>query len=123
MYVCVYMAITVVGWLVVCLVWLDGEDRALTVHTDMLCVARADNCGWLVWLDGEDRALTVHTDMLCVARADNCCWLVWLDGEDCALTVHTDMLCVARAMSHPDSGLEIRDRLWLKITIPRAFIG
>ena len=33
-----------VGWLV----WLDGEDRALTVHTDMLCVARADNCGWLV---------------------------------------------------------------------------
>ena len=67
MYVCVYMAITVVGWLVVCLVWLDGEDRALTVHTDMLCVARA--------------------------------------------------------MSHPDSGLEIRDRLWLKITIPRAFIG
>jgi len=33
------------------------------------------------------------------------------------------MVFVARAMSRPDSGLEIRDRLWLKITIPRAFIG
>lgn len=26
-------------------------------------------------------------------------------------------------MKKPDSGLEIRDRLWLKITIPNAFIG
>lgn len=43
--------------------------------------------------------------------------------EDRPLTVHTDMVLVARAMSRPDSGLEIRDRLWLKITIPRAFIG
>ena len=46
-----------------------------------------------------------------------------LDAEDHPLTVHTDMVLVARAMSRPDSGLEIRDRLWLKITIPRAFIG
>jgi len=43
--------------------------------------------------------------------------------DDRPLTVHTDMLLVARAMSRPDSGLEIRDRLWLKITVPRAFIG
>lgn len=35
----------------------------------------------------------------------------------------TDMLTVVRAMARPDSGLEIRDRLWLKITIPNAFIG
>lgn len=26
-------------------------------------------------------------------------------------------------MTKPDSGLEIRDRMWLKITIPNAFIG
>lgn len=26
-------------------------------------------------------------------------------------------------MAAPDSGLEIRDRMWLKITIPNAFIG
>ena len=33
------------------------------------------------------------------------------------------MLAVARAMAAPDSGLEVRDRMWLKITIPNAFIG
>jgi len=49
--------------------------------------------------------------------------LLSLGVEDQPLTVHTDMVLVARAMSRPDSGLEIRDRLWLKITIPRAFIG
>ena len=30
---------------------------------------------------------------------------------------------IVLAMRKPDSGLEIRDRLWLKITIPNAFIG
>jgi hypothetical protein len=39
------------------------------------------------------------------------------------LTVDTDMETVVRAMSAPDSGLEIRDRNWLKITISNAFIG
>lgn len=39
------------------------------------------------------------------------------------LTVQTDMVAVVRAMARPDSGLEIRDRMWLKITIPNAFIG
>ncbi|RVE48463.1 hypothetical protein evm_006899 [Chilo suppressalis] len=40
-----------------------------------------------------------------------------------ALSVHMDMALVVRAMLRPDSGLEIRDRMWLKITIPNAFIG
>jgi hypothetical protein len=39
------------------------------------------------------------------------------------LTVDTDMETVVRAMSAPDSGLDIRDRNWLKITISNAFIG
>lgn len=39
------------------------------------------------------------------------------------LTVQTDMATVVRQMARPDSGLEIRDRMWLKITIPNAFIG
>ncbi|XKL60120.1 hypothetical protein PGB90_001136 [Kerria lacca] len=39
------------------------------------------------------------------------------------LTVNTDMLTIVKAMAKPNSGLEIRDRLWLKITIPNAFIG
>ena len=33
------------------------------------------------------------------------------------------MPTIVRAMARPDSGLEIRDRMWLKITIPNAFIG
>ncbi|XP_076389250.1 segment polarity protein dishevelled isoform X5 [Megachile rotundata] len=43
--------------------------------------------------------------------------------EELHLTVNTDMPTVVRAMARPDSGLEIRDRMWLKITIPNAFIG
>ena len=39
------------------------------------------------------------------------------------LTVNTDMATIVKAMAQPDSGLEIRDRMWLKITIPNAFIG
>lgn len=34
-----------------------------------------------------------------------------------------DYLTMARLMSQPDSGLEIKDRNWLKITIPNAFLG
>lgn len=33
------------------------------------------------------------------------------------------MATIARAMAVPDSGLDIRDRMWLKITIPNAFLG
>ncbi|XP_018914936.1 segment polarity protein dishevelled homolog DVL-1 isoform X2 [Bemisia tabaci] len=43
--------------------------------------------------------------------------------EDPVLTVDTDMLTIVRVMAKPNSGLEIRDRIWLKITIPNAFIG
>ena len=34
-----------------------------------------------------------------------------------------EMLSIARAMSAPDSGLEIKDRTWLKITFPNSFLG
>ncbi|KAK0080807.1 hypothetical protein PV325_013301, partial [Microctonus aethiopoides] len=43
--------------------------------------------------------------------------------EDLRLSINTDMPTIVRAMARPDSGLEIRDRMWLKITIPNAFIG
>lgn len=33
------------------------------------------------------------------------------------------MATIVQAMQRSDSGLEIRDRMWLKITIPNAFIG
>ncbi|XP_043277885.1 segment polarity protein dishevelled homolog DVL-3 isoform X3 [Venturia canescens] len=43
--------------------------------------------------------------------------------QELHLTINTDMPTIVRAMARPDSGLEIRDRMWLKITIPNAFIG
>lgn len=39
------------------------------------------------------------------------------------LNKNADMATIIRAMSRPDSGLEVRDRMWLKITIPQSFIG
>ena len=49
---------------------------------------------------------------------------IWLPGfDDMNLTIGTDMATVVKAMAQPDSGLEIRDRMWLKITIANAFIG
>lgn len=35
----------------------------------------------------------------------------------------SDMSAIVRVMQLPDSGLEIRDRMWLKITIANAVIG
>ncbi|XP_059003642.1 segment polarity protein dishevelled homolog DVL-2 isoform X1 [Mustela lutreola] len=43
--------------------------------------------------------------------------------EGRGLSVHTDMASVTKAMAAPESGLEVRDRMWLKITIPNAFLG
>ncbi|XP_051953296.1 segment polarity protein dishevelled homolog DVL-3-like isoform X1 [Xyrauchen texanus] len=39
------------------------------------------------------------------------------------LSIHSDMATVAKALASAESGLEVRDRMWLKITIPNAFIG
>ena len=33
------------------------------------------------------------------------------------------MVAIVRAMQKADSGLEVRDRTWLKIKIPNAFLG
>ena len=30
---------------------------------------------------------------------------------------------IVRAMAEPDSGLDIRDRIWLKMPIPKSFLG
>ncbi|XP_038548392.1 segment polarity protein dishevelled homolog DVL-3-like isoform X2 [Micropterus salmoides] len=43
--------------------------------------------------------------------------------EDPHLTIHSDITAVVKAMANRESGLEVRDRMWLKITIPNAFIG
>ncbi|EEC06168.1 Dishevelled protein, putative, partial [Ixodes scapularis] len=44
-------------------------------------------------------------------------------APDNMLTIETDMETIVKAMAAPDSGLDVRDRMWLKITIPKAFIG
>ncbi|XP_041954500.1 segment polarity protein dishevelled homolog DVL-1 [Alosa sapidissima] len=44
--------------------------------------------------------------------------------DDLPLSVNkTDMATIVKVMQLPDSGLEIRDRMWLKITIANAIIG
>ncbi|XP_062889267.1 segment polarity protein dishevelled homolog DVL-3-like isoform X3 [Mobula hypostoma] len=43
--------------------------------------------------------------------------------EDWPLTVKSEMPVIVKAMQLSDSGLEIRNRLWLKITISNAVIG
>lgn len=43
------------------------------------------------------------------------------EGE--GLSVNTDMSTIVKTMAAPESGLDVRDRMWLKITIPNAFIG
>ncbi|KAF1393461.1 hypothetical protein PFLUV_G00015980 [Perca fluviatilis] len=43
--------------------------------------------------------------------------------EETHLTIHSDMTAVVKGMANQESGLEVRDRMWLKITIPNAFIG
>ncbi|CAF4617902.1 unnamed protein product [Rotaria sp. Silwood1] len=36
---------------------------------------------------------------------------------------NSDMATIARAMAEPDSGLDIRDRKWLNVPIPKSFLG
>uniref|UniRef100_A0A8B9KAQ1 Dishevelled segment polarity protein 1a n=1 Tax=Astyanax mexicanus TaxID=7994 RepID=A0A8B9KAQ1_ASTMX len=44
--------------------------------------------------------------------------------DDLPLSISkTDMATIAKVMQLPESGLEIRDRMWLKITIANAVIG
>ena len=44
-------------------------------------------------------------------------------GDYVKLKIHTPMYRIAKALASPNSGLEVKDRVWLKITIPKSFIG
>lgn len=59
-----------------------------------------------------------HTCVSCYS----CCNLS-IGFDEFNLSLHSDMASVAKAMASPESGLEVRDRMWLKITIPNAFLG
>ena len=45
------------------------------------------------------------------------------DMLNAKLTIDTDPVWVLRRMVHPNSGLEIANRKWLKIPFPNSFIG
>ena len=45
------------------------------------------------------------------------------DSNSVRLSSKSDVLSVLRTIQMPNSGLEIKDRMWLKITIPNAFLG
>lgn len=47
----------------------------------------------------------------------------FLPGDYVKLKIHTPMYTIAKALASPNSGLEVKDRVWLKITIPKSFIG
>lgn len=47
--------------------------------------------------------------------------LLTLDKD--VLTLEAGMQAITKAMAAPDSGLDVRDRMWLKIKIPDAFLG
>merc|ERR1719397_1420493 len=44
-------------------------------------------------------------------------------GAGQQLTIQSGMKAICSSMQRSDSGLEVRDRMWLKINIPQAFIG
>lgn len=58
---------------------------------------------------------------ICVSCYSRCNLPIGFDEFN--LSLHSDMASVAKAMASPESGLEVRDRMWLKITIPNAFLG
>ena len=44
-------------------------------------------------------------------------------GETARLTITTPMFRIAKMLCSTTSGLEVKDRIWLKMTIPKSFIG
>ena len=44
-------------------------------------------------------------------------------GDLVKLQVTTPMYRIVKVMAAKESGLEVKDRTWLKMTIPNSFIG
>lgn len=45
------------------------------------------------------------------------------EREAARLTITTPMYRIAKMLSNPTSGLDVKDRVWLKMPIPKSFIG
>lgn len=75
-------------------------------------------------LSGKSRGISFLFSTLLPPPLFNLIFVFLLPGfDDFNLSLHSDMASVAKAMASPESGLEVRDRMWLKITIPNAFLG
>nr|XP_020655419.1 segment polarity protein dishevelled homolog DVL-2 [Pogona vitticeps] len=68
-------------------------------------------------------SMSTITSGTSVTETERECPLMMGRFDDFNLSIHTDMASVTKAMASPESGLEVRDRMWLKITIPNAFLG
>ncbi|MBN3310542.1 DVL3 protein, partial [Amia calva] len=65
-----------------------------------------------------------YDELCCIADPSLSPLLLCSEFDDLPLSVSkTDMATIVKVMQLPDSGLEIRDRMWLKITIANAVIG
>lgn len=91
-------------------------------------------CLRLIWSNTRSRHLCLTDQMWtlqlwtvrCLMALVVTCWCLLPTPpgfDDFHLSIHSDMATVAKAMASPESGLEVRDRMWLKITIANAFIG
>ena len=72
--------------------------------------------------------ITIYTlNFLCFSDMNIYIYLSFLvslfPGDYVKLKIHTPMYTIAKALASPNSGLEVKDRVWLKITIPKSFIG
>lgn len=65
-------------------------------------------------------AWVAHTQALTSHNHENMCDIQEPTRERLA---RDNLEEIVKAMTKPDSGLDIRDRMWLKITVPNAFIG
>uniref|UniRef100_A0A8C9VYC6 Dishevelled segment polarity protein 2 n=1 Tax=Scleropages formosus TaxID=113540 RepID=A0A8C9VYC6_SCLFO len=68
-------------------------------------------------------SLSTITSSSSVTETERKCARIPPGFDEFSLSLHSDMASVAKAMASPESGLEVRDRMWLKITIPNAFLG
>uniref|UniRef100_A0A3B4WVZ9 Dishevelled segment polarity protein 3 n=1 Tax=Seriola lalandi dorsalis TaxID=1841481 RepID=A0A3B4WVZ9_SERLL len=68
---------------------------------------------------------SINASFICPSMTQTVTYCCCLSGvhEENHLTIHSNITAVVKAMANPESGLEVRDRMWLKITIPNAFIG
>jgi len=79
--------------------------------------------------DCRTRCNSTTSELLVSPDGSTICLLNSYQNSDCqdiqsqGLSLHNKMSDVVRVMSRNNSGLDVRDRIWLKLKIPDAFTG